>query len=136
MEPIKDLITNRTNIPFLKRVLDLSSFKQKLIASNIASVSTPGYQSKDMNFKKELGFVLNKAKTPDGRTNSAHIRLGKSKERTPEVLNSETVNPNNINTVDIDKEAVDLTDNELMYKFGTKFMSRNFSLLKMSIKGE
>ncbi len=136
MEPIKDLITNRTNIPFLKRALDLSSFRQKLTASNIANVSTPGYQPKEIDFKKELGFVLDKSKTSGTRTNPAHIRLGQTNQRTPEILSSQTTNPNNINSVDIEKEVVDLTDNELVYKFGTKFMSRSFSILRMSIKGE
>jgi flagellar basal-body rod protein FlgB len=136
MEPIKNLITNRTNIPFLKKVLDLSSFKQKLVSSSIANVSTPGYKPKDIDFTKELNSFLEKTKTNGTRTNPAHFVLGRNKEKSPEALDSESANPNNINSVDIDREMGDLAQNELVYKFGTKFMSRSFQLLKMSIKGE
>ena len=136
MEPIKNVITNQTNIPFLKKVLDLSSLKQKLTASNIANVSTPGYKPKDIDFKKELTSFLDKTKTGGKQTNSAHLALGQTKEKSPEIKDSEETNPNNINSVDIDKEIADLAKNELIYKFGTKFMNRNFHLLRMSIKGE
>ncbi|MCJ7508350.1 MAG: flagellar basal body rod protein FlgB [candidate division Zixibacteria bacterium] len=136
MEPVKDIITSRTNIPFLKKALDLSSFKQKLISSNIANVSTPGYKPKDIEFTKELSSCLDKTKTTGTRTNPAHIPLGQNKDKSPEVVASESANPNNVNSVDIDKEMGNLAENELIYKFGTRFMSRNFQVLKMSIKGE
>ena len=64
MEPIKNTIIGQTNISFLKKLLDLSSQKQKLIASNIANVSTPGYKPKDIDFKKELSSVSLLRKAP------------------------------------------------------------------------
>ncbi|HEX9916957.1 MAG TPA: flagellar basal body rod protein FlgB [candidate division Zixibacteria bacterium] len=136
MEPVKDIITSRTNIPFLKKALNLSSFKQKLTSNNIVNASTPGYKPKDIEFTKELSSFLDKTKTTGTRTNPAHIPLGQNRDKSPEVIATESTDPNNVNSVDIDKEMGNLAENELIYRFGTKFMSRNFQLLKLSIKGE
>ena len=136
MEPIKNVIANQTNIPFLKKVLDVSSLKQKVIASNIANASTPGYKSKDIDFEKELKTFLNQSKTSGKRTNPAHLALGETRDNSPQVSDKEIVNSNSVNGVDIEKEMGDLSQNELIYKFGTRFMSRTFQLLKLSIKGE
>jgi len=136
MEPIKNVISGQTNIPFLKKVLDLSSLKQKVIAGNIANVSTPAYKPKDIDFEKELKAFLDQTKTSGKRTNPAHLILGQTKDRSPEVSNKQIINSSNINGVDIEKEMGDLSGNELVYKFGTRFMSRTFQLLKLSIKGQ
>lgn len=83
METIKNVIANQTNIPFLKKVLDVSSLKQKVIASNIANASTPGYKPKDIDFEKELKTFLNQSKTNGKRTNPAGLlKVGKNLFRT------------------------------------------------------
>jgi flagellar basal-body rod protein FlgB len=37
----------------LERYMDLVSFRQKLVAGNIANADTPGYTTKDINFQAE-----------------------------------------------------------------------------------
>ncbi len=38
----------------LERYMDLVSFRQKLVTSNIANADTPGYTTKDVNFQQEM----------------------------------------------------------------------------------
>ncbi len=38
----------------LERCLDLLSFRQKLVAGNIANADTPGYRTRDIDFQSEL----------------------------------------------------------------------------------
>jgi flagellar basal-body rod protein FlgB len=38
----------------LERYMDLLSARQKVVASNIANVDTPGYKTKDLNFQAEF----------------------------------------------------------------------------------
>lgn len=38
----------------LERYMDLLSARQKLVASNIANVDTPGYQTQDIDFQTEF----------------------------------------------------------------------------------
>jgi len=43
-------------LPFLERYLDLSTFRQTLVASNLANIDTPGYQTRDVAIQSELGY--------------------------------------------------------------------------------
>ncbi len=43
-------------IPFLERYLDLATYRQTLVASNLANVDTPGYQTRDIAIQNELGY--------------------------------------------------------------------------------
>lgn len=38
----------------LERYMDLLAARQKLVASNIANVDTPGYQTQDIDFQREF----------------------------------------------------------------------------------
>ena len=51
---IKDQVIDKVGIPLYKRLLHVTSASQKLTASNIANVSTPGYRGQAVDFKKEM----------------------------------------------------------------------------------
>src|ERR1700723_2384994 len=43
-------------LPFLERYLDLATVRQTLIASNLANIDTPGYQTRDVALQSELAY--------------------------------------------------------------------------------
>ncbi|MGA8224313.1 MAG: hypothetical protein WB780_21890 [Candidatus Acidiferrales bacterium] len=45
------------NMIFLERYLDLAAFRQTLVATNLANVDTPGYQTRDVAFQSELTWA-------------------------------------------------------------------------------
>ena len=45
------------NVPFLERFLDLITYRQTLLASNLANIDTPGYQTRDVAFHSELAYA-------------------------------------------------------------------------------
>jgi flagellar basal-body rod protein FlgB len=42
----------------IERFMDLISFRQKLVAGNIANADTPGYTTKDINFQAEYQTAI------------------------------------------------------------------------------
>ncbi len=133
---IQQAIINKTSIPTLRRMLDLSSFRHKLIASNIANVTTPGYTAKKIDFDSEL----RKALRPEGLrttvTHPRHIPLKSSMNSPPKVKNvAEREGSTGINTVDIDREMADLAQNQLVYQLTAKLAGRKFKALKSAIRG-
>lgn len=46
------------DLPLLERYLDLTAFRQQLIASNLANLDTPGYRTRDIAFAEELQRAL------------------------------------------------------------------------------
>ena len=133
---IRQAVIDKTSVPLLRRVLDLSSFRHQLVASNIANVTTPGYASKSIDFDSEL----RKAMRPDSiavrTTHPRHIPLRSMKESPPEVQDSEpSENTTGINSVDIDREMADLAQNQLVYQLTSKLAAGKFKALKSAIRG-
>ena len=133
---ITQTVINKTSVPILRRMLDLSSFRHKLVASNIANVTTPGYKAKSMDFDYELKKAIKPDRIPVKTTHPHHIPLRSSKDSPPNVeLSEETNNSTGINSVDIDHEMADLAQNQLVYELGAKLMSNKFKALKSAIRG-
>lgn len=133
---INKAIIQKTSIPVLKRMLDLSSLRHKLIASNVANVTTPGYKSKSIDFDAELRKAIKPQRMKISTTHPGHIPLRSSKESPPKVnVAEETDASNGVNSVDIDREMGDLAQNQLVYELAAKLTSNKFKALKSAIRG-
>jgi flagellar basal-body rod protein FlgB len=117
-------------------MLDLSSFRHKLIASNVANVTTPGYVAKSIDFDSELKKAMKTENTHIRTTNPRHIALRSSKDSPPKVQDSEpSENSTGINTVDVDREMAELAQNQLVYELAAKLAGKKFRALKSAIRG-
>lgn len=130
---ITSYLFNKVGVGNVRRFLNLSSMRQKLISGNIANVSTPGYESKDFDFEGELKNITDKSSHLSGTmTHSGHLPLGRSEARSPEV-ESQRVATGEINSVDIDQEIPRLAKNELMYTIGARILRNKFDGLRKVI---
>jgi flagellar basal-body rod protein FlgB len=112
-----DILFNKT-IEMLSAILDFRSERNKVIASNIANIDTPGYKPKELVFKKQLeDFIDNGTEVTMTKTDKRH--LSKQSSHTFEVINSEEA-------VKIDNEMEKLAENHLMYNLTVELMARKF----------
>ncbi len=123
----------------LEKFLDLSLTKQAAISSNIANVNTPNYKARKVNFEDELKKALS-----DGNgeislktTNNKHISAGgKVANVSPEVeISSEPARPDG-NNVDLEKEMVDLTKNNIKYNLGVQVITKLFKNIEFAITSD
>jgi flagellar basal-body rod protein FlgB len=115
-----DILFNKT-IEMLSTILDFRSERNKVIASNIANIDTPGYKPKELVFKKQLeDFIDNGAEVTMTKTDKRH--LSDQSSHTFEVINSEEA-------VKIDNEMEKLAENNLMYNLTVELMARKFKSL-------
>jgi flagellar basal-body rod protein FlgB len=132
---IKDQIINKTGIPLYKDLLRITSSTQKLTSANIANVSTPGFQAKSVDFKKEMQAALKKKKINLEVTNPRHIPpVGKPKS-IKIITDTENSNASGVNNVDIDKEMAQLAENQILYSYGSRMMAKQFNTLRGVIRG-
>jgi flagellar basal-body rod protein FlgB len=118
-------------------MLDLSSFRHKLIASNVANVTTPGYTAKKIDFDSELKKAMRQTGLRPTVTHPRHIPLKSSKNSPPKVENvAESESSTGINTVDIDREMADLAQNQIVYQLTAKLAGKKFKALKSAIRGQ
>ncbi len=133
---IKGNLFDKAGIPLYEKLLKIASSSQKTTASNIANVATPGYKAKSIDFKGEMKRLLNqKSSVAPVATDSRHITIGTPRNavRIKEIQNDS--NASGVNNVDIEQEMMNLSENELLYKFGAGKLARTFGLLKMAIRG-
>jgi flagellar basal-body rod protein FlgB len=95
--------------------LNLLSVRQKLVASNIANVDTPGYQTQDIDFQREF--------------------LTLAKGETPTVVEPEGLTTNNDgNNVNIDQQARLLAENTIRFQFVTMQARGAFKDVKLALQ--
>jgi flagellar basal-body rod protein FlgB len=122
----------------LSKVLDLRSQRHNLISSNIANADTPGYKAGHIAFEDELNKMM-----PSGSrlrlaaTNENHMprALDLSKLQPEVVQESSAEQRIDGNTVNIEKETIDLSKNQLMYGAVTQILRKKFEALHSSIQG-
>ena len=112
-----NILFNKT-LEMLSAILDFRSERNKVIASNIANIDTPGYKPRELIFEKELeGFIDNGKEITMTKTDKRH--LSEQSSHTFEVINSEEA-------VKIDNEMEKLAENNLMYNLTVELMARKF----------
>ncbi|NIA11256.1 MAG: flagellar basal body rod protein FlgB [Nitrospiraceae bacterium] len=108
-------------IDMLSEILDFRSERNKVIASNIANIDTPGYKTKELSFKKQLeNFAGDNIRIRMAKTNRKH--LSESSKDEFDVINSEE-------PVRLDNEMEKLAENTLMYNLSIELMAKKFKEL-------
>jgi flagellar basal-body rod protein FlgB len=129
------VLFNKTKVPVLTAALDVTQLRQRVIADNIANVSTQGYRAKAVRFREYLDSFVRKPPVEGSRSDPRHLAIPRPIER-PEVYEPETsLNDSGLNNVDIDREMADLAENHLFFNVSAKLINGQFGSLKRSISG-
>jgi flagellar basal-body rod protein FlgB len=97
-----------------ERYMSLLSARQKLVASNIANVDTPGYQTKDLDFRAEFQNAVG--------------------GQTPSVIEPALPNKADGNNVNLDREARLLSENALRFSIASNFAHSDLSSIRAALQ--
>lgn len=103
---------------FVERFLDVSSQRHQLIVTNMANVDTPGYRTKDLDFRSELQRLIIPGQEPT-------ISLARN-------VNGLMQRPDG-NDVNIDRESLLMAETQMQFGLGVQFMQHEFRNLLMAI---
>ncbi|MCD6335598.1 MAG: flagellar basal body rod protein FlgB [Candidatus Latescibacteria bacterium] len=135
---ITEIIFDKTSIPVSSKVLDATALRQRVVANNVANVTTPGYRRTEVAFEEDLREALTGRKIKGTRTHRNHIALGGRDVTTvkPRAFQpDDKSDPNGINNVDIDVEMGNLAKNQLQYAVSARLLSARIQALRDSIRG-
>jgi len=126
-------------LDFHGQALALRSERQRLIASNIANADTPGYVARDVDFAqalKEATGNLNSAGTM--ATSQAGHLAGTGGIASEAKLVYAVPSQTNLdrNTVDMDRERANFTDNSVKYEATLRFINGNVKTMLSAITGQ
>jgi len=123
-------VFSKTQIPFIEKLLDISSIRQRVIAGNVANVQTPGYTGRKVDFEKSLrnaetGKVLHGLESDE-----RHMAIpGKGGLEKNVVVEDTGVAP------DLEKEMALSAENQLLYHTSISLISRQFRALHAAVRG-
>ena len=120
----------------VKKLLNYTTLKQKVISKNIANANTKGYKKEDVKFESFLTDSISSSSLKT--TNSKHINANQI-----ELPNNAQINivkddsPGNLdgNNVDIDSEMAEMAKNTMMFKFAARKINGYYTTLQNVIKG-
>jgi flagellar basal-body rod protein FlgB len=108
----------------IEKAMQGSLLRQQVLANNIANANTPGYQRSDVDFQSALAQAFSSG-TP---TTSQLDQITFS----PELASTGAMQVDG-NTVDINTENADLSENTLDYQALESVMGTRMSILKTAI---
>lgn len=117
-----------TTVPVLsdlEHYLSLNNKRETVIAANMANVDTPGYRTQDFDFQQAMHRAMSPAAMADGGTTTpVAIRKVSGLLERPDG-----------NNVDLDREALLLSEVQLQTQMGTQLLKARFHQLLTAING-
>jgi flagellar basal-body rod protein FlgB len=108
------------SLALLSRFLDLASMRQTLVSTNLANIDTPGYHTRDIDFRGELARAMN-----------GGIDDGMSPFVMP--VRGLLARPDG-NNVSMDRESMLLAQTQLQFKAATAILRSAFAEINTAIK--
>lgn len=104
----------------LQGFLTVADERQRLVVTNMANADTPGYRTRDLDFKSAMNQVMNSDGGAD--LQPATLELNNLPER-----------PDG-NNVNIDRESLLLSQVQLQYQMGVQLIEEQFHEMLTAIK--
>ena len=106
-------------IQFLERFLNVTSDRQSLVVNNMANIDTPGYRTRDVNFRAELDRAVG---SPQDASMApvAHTVTGLLQR------------PDG-NDVSMDREGLLMAETQMQFRIGVQFIRSEFHRLVTAI---
>ena len=111
---------NGAPLVLLERYLDVTTMRQTLVTTNLANVDTPGYHTRDVDFRGELWRAMN---GEDTSTTSPFVMPVRGLIARPDG-----------NNVSVDRESLLLAEVQLEFKSATAILRSEFARLSTAIR--
>lgn len=119
--------------------LKLRSARQEILAANIANADTPGYKARDFDFGSAFRTALDKTSGASlAQSNSRHLSTSAGQDilGTKVMYRGESQSSIDGNTVNMDQERTEFTDNALRYQAALTFMQKRIETMRTAIQGQ
>jgi flagellar basal-body rod protein FlgB len=125
---------------FHESALSLRSQRQQMLASNIANADTPHYKARDIDFGKTLQAAMQRPAGAAGMATTSPLHLGGlhgSSGAAPKAQFRGVIQGSvDGNTVDMDTERNQFTDNAVRYEAGITIINSQIKSMLSAIQGQ
>ncbi|WP_035289897.1 flagellar basal body rod protein FlgB [Clostridium sp. KNHs214] len=126
-------VKNVNSYNLLKKSLDASALRSKVISNNLVNINTKGYKRRYVTFEESLKNAENDIAMK--RTSQKHMDAGEIFGNMEVKKDTKTSMRQDGNNVDIDSEIVNQSANTLMYDALTVELNNRILMRRSVIKG-
>ena len=123
------------NLGVMTKALNLRTQRHQILASNIANADTPGYKARDLDFSKAMQGAL--AGRGEGvglvKTSARHLEGGGGFAFGHLQYRKESQSAVDGNTVDMDVERAQISENALQYQVLTRLIGDRLQSMRLAI---
>ncbi len=133
------ILRRKTSLPAILKSLDAGMLRARVIANNVANVTTPEYKRVEVSFEDELRHALDRTRLKGMKTDSRHLDIGRkniSRVKPRAYRPNDPTMSSGVNNVDIDMEMAKLAENQLMYNFNAKFLKGTYGKLNAAAQAK
>lgn len=123
---------------FMQDALNLRAYRQQLLASNIANADTPNYKAQDIDFAKELQRAqgMQAGRLAMNATAPGHLQATGGAYGTQPLYRNPMQPSIDGNTVEMDVERAQFTDNAIHYQFLVDAMRGHFKEMLSAVSAQ
>lgn len=118
------------------QAMNLRTQRHQVLASNIANADTPNYKARDFSFEKAMENAMAGHGSGDialATTSAGHISGGAGNMAVGLQYRSVTQSAVDGNTVDMDVERAQITDNAIQYQIVSQLISEKFKGIRSAL---
>jgi flagellar basal-body rod protein FlgB len=125
---------------FNESALKLRGMRQEVIASNIANADTPGFKARDFDFSAALTSAVAGRQTQTmglAKTDGRHLGPNATHSLEIDLLYRNDIQPSiDGNTVDMNTEMGNFTDNAVRYQASLTFMQQRIAGMRAALQSQ
>jgi flagellar basal-body rod protein FlgB len=129
-------------LDIMHKSMSAATMRNDVLNNNIANATTPNYKRQDITFQTELERAIAsesaEEEVPFTTTNEKHIPIARAKDYRSiipkKTTEYNTLQNNNGNSVDIDKEMLESAKNTMYFNALAQREAKEFNMLKFILK--
>lgn len=110
----------------LNRFLNVDVARYKLVAMNLANIDTPGYRTRDLDFRSELRRAAEVDNIEHGQLISASL------QPVARLVSGLTERPDG-NNVSVERESLLLAESQVKFNLGIQLLKDQFHMISLAI---
>lgn len=124
-------------ISVISQAMNLRTQRHQVLASNIANADTPNYKARDFSFESAMRNAMSGNTTAGGvglaRTSAGHMEGSSNGGPAALMYRADVQSAVDGNTVDMDVERSNITENALQYQILTQLISEQFKGMRSAL---
>lgn len=125
------------HVSVLSQAMNLRTQRHQVLASNIANADTPNYKARDFSFESAMQNALAGRNSAGGvemaRTSAGHMSGNASSGPAMLKFRTDTQSAVDGNTVDMDVERTQITENALQYQIVSQLIGDKFKGIRSAL---